>query len=301
MRSIFDAKINMFRTVAKLYSEQQARFDVIPIFPTIFTSYNAKLTSLDPWLDIAFSDPTVAAEIVTTQKAALSDAAEDVALPTGAYASVTGNIELQNTMRVRASYLVREKKDRLPTICQRIFDEADAVKVAAAPYNLTQARLDALEDAIAAYAADVNTPGLAHGEVGTALQEIAKIIATIDKQLEEQLDPLVASLENSDPPLWTMWKSARTIIDPATTHTPLTITVKTAAAQPIEAATCTLVKLSQTKTGITNAAGTLLFPTISSGEWSVTATAPDYQPFSLLNFKVVRGEENTLDVVLTAL
>lgn len=301
MRSLFDAKINMLRTVAKAYGANQSRFDVIPVFPTTFAPFTSYLSDIETWLTVALADATLAAEIVNAQKKTLALATEKVAMPTGAYAAAVSNTELQQTMNVRASALAKEKKDRLPIVCKLIHTEANAVKVAAAPYNLTQALLDALEDALTAYETDANTPRLAHGEVKTGNQEIEKIIAGMDTLLTEQLDRLVSTLADSDAPLVSLWKTARTIIDPPTHHTTFTLTVKSDTGQPIHNARCALVKLAQEKILFTDATGVAHFPTIASGEWSVSVTAEGFQPFFLAKFKITKGEENTFDVVLTAL
>ncbi len=301
MKSIYDAKINMFRTVAQLYVDYKPRFDVIPIFATLMTTYNGRLTSLEPWLVIVLSDPTVDAKLAKERKLALAQATEDVAMPTGAYAAGIQNATLQNTMDVRATYLEKEKKDRLPTISQEIFDEANAVKVATAPYGLTQDMLDILEDAIPAYESVANKPRISHGEVTDATEQVVKIIGEQDKLLEEQLDRIVKTFATSDPTLVSLWETARTIVDPQTTHTPFTLTIKTGNNVPIQNARCVLNKLSQEKVLFSNVSGVAYFPTISSGEWSVTVTADGFQPFFLAVFKIIRGEENALDVTLTGI
>ncbi len=301
MKSIYDAKINMFRTVDQCYDDNKLGYDVITIFPTLMVTYKAKLASLNPWLTIALSDPTIVAKQAQERKIELAQATEDVAMPTGAYAASIPDPTLQNIMDVRASYLVKDKKDRLPTISQDIFDEADAVKVAAAPYNLTQGMLDTLEAAIPAYVSVANAPRLTHGQLTNANQQIVKIIGEMDKLLEEQLDRLVTTLAPSAPTLVSLWKIARTIVDPQTTHTPFTLTIKTGNNVPIQNARCVLNKLSQEKVLFSNVSGVAYFPTIASGEWSVIVTADGFHPFFLAVFKIIRGEENALDVILTGI
>ncbi|MBI1223691.1 MAG: hypothetical protein GC192_00520 [Bacteroidetes bacterium] len=300
MRARFDAKLNMYRTVAQLVTDEQTRFNAITGFPLVYAPYATLLTNVEPWVIIALSDPNIEAGIVLGYKQSLANAAELVANFTGVYASVTNNPILMNIMNVKATALVKEKKDRLPAICQTIYDEADAVKVAAADYGLTQDALDALDTANTTYSAAANNPRIAHGKLKTANEMIDKSFDSMDRILNEQLDRLVATVATSDPTLLSLWKTARTIIDPATEHTTLTITVTNTAGEPVENAECVLTKLDMVKTVITDEFGIAYIPTIGSGDWAVSATASGYQPYSLASFKIINKEDNALNITLIA-
>lgn len=300
MRARFDAKLNMLRTVAKLYELEQPRFDVIPIFPILYAPYAAYLVEIEPWVEIAISDPTVDAAIVAGYKKALADSAEDVAHSVGVYASFTGNMTLKNIMNVQAYTLVKEKKDRLLAICQTIHDEAAAIKEAAKDYGLSSQKLETLASAISTYQAAANLPRIAHGKLSTANVEIDRIITACEVILKEQLDRLVDTLASSDAPLVGLWKTARTIIDPVTDHTTFTVTVKTVAAEPIEGALVVLRKLEQEKSLETDKSGKAMWPTIGPGEWAVSVTKLGFQAYFKADFKVVIREDNTLDITLLA-
>jgi hypothetical protein len=299
MRSTTDSRINMLRTVAKLYGDEQPRFDVIPVFPSIFATYNGYLTEMDNWLAIALEDATLAAALAHKRKVQLSMDAEAVANHVLPYANAVGNEALSSVMNVRASKLEKEKKDRLPTICRTIFEAATKVKTPAIPYGLTQAELDQLEASITAYAEVANTPRLAHGEVSNANEEAMRMVSLAINLLNTQLDRLVLTLKATDAALVSLWFTARKIVNPRTNHTSFLITVLTDEATPVPVANAhSVVSNGKDYGAFTDASGKALFKPAPPGEVAVRVEAAGFQPYLLPNTKLKLGADNFLEVKL---
>ncbi|MBI1224833.1 MAG: hypothetical protein GC192_06315 [Bacteroidetes bacterium] len=296
MRDTTDAKINMLRTVAKLYTDYKARFDVIPAIMTIFVAFNAKMVLLEASLAIAISDPTTAAKIALEKKNALANAAQTVALKVYAYAFGINDIDLMEVMKVRVSYLEDDKKDRLPTTCRTIHTRATAVKTEALPYGLTQAELDALDTAIIAYIAIADTPRIEHGKVNTSNDLTVKHIKELDAILINQLDRLVATLQSTDAELVSLWKTARKLVNQPTKKTQLFLTVLNPEDAGVEATKCVL-NGKKKYTAYTDEFGTYHFQPTPVGRVLLEINADGFKPYSQL-ITLVRSQENYFEAVL---
>jgi hypothetical protein len=297
MRSLIDSKINMLRTCAKTHTDNTARFDVVPAIKANFITFNDYLTKIETWLNVALADAKLAAKQASTRKLALCKAAEKVAMPTGAYAAAFDNTDLKDTMNVRASSLQREKKDRLPTICKKIYVDANAVKSEAAPFNLTEDLLLDLNDKTAAYELVVESPRIAHALVKSGNEEINKVIKDADTLLVTQLDRLVSTLEATDPTLVSLWKSARKLVNPPRKVTQFLLTVLNTEKEPIEDAKSVL-RNGKDYDAYTDESGKALYKPAPPGEVALEVMAEGYLPFLRKKMKLKLGAENSLEVLL---
>jgi hypothetical protein len=298
MRSSLDSRINMLRTVAKLYTDNTAKFDIVPAIKTNFTTFTNYNAAIEKALAVALADAKLAAKQAKARKLALSEAAEAVAMPTGAYAAGVGNEELKELMNVRASSLVKEKKDRLPVLCNTIFDEATKVLAEAKPYNLTEGLLNSLKAANTAYVDAADKSRLAHGLVKTGMEEIEKNIREATTLLVEQLDRLVSTLASTDAALVSLWATARKLVNPPRKVTQLLLTVLTAEDKlPIEDAK-SILRNGNDYEAFTNEDGFVQFKPAPAGEVAVEVMAEGFQPFLLKKMKLKLGAENVLEVLL---
>lgn len=297
MQSISDSRINMLRTVAKLHKDEAPKFGTVPAIPPLFVIYNGYLTDIEKLLGVAFSDAKQAAKTATTLKIALCAAAEKVAMPTGAYAAAIGDETLKSLMQVRASRLMKLKKDRLPILCQAIHDAASAVQAEAAPYSLTKDKLTTLKNAKDAYANASESPRIEHGKVGTANEEVERLIRQATTMLVEQLDRLVSTLDETEPALVSLWHTARKLVRPQRKKTELTLTVLSSDKLPINSAK-SLLRNGKDYEAFTDAEGKAMFKPAPPGEVAVMVEAEGFEPFELPKFWLIRGKENSLEVLL---
>lgn len=298
MEKISDTHLNMQRTTAQFYKENKPKLDTVAAITDNFVSFDANMVIIEAALTDALNDPTVAAGIAEKLKIELAKATEKVALGAAAYAEVVKNATLLQIMKVRASGLIGEKKDRLPTLCQQVHDEANKVIDQLAPYNVTKADLDTLNAAIPPYSAAANSPRLSHGNVKSATDTVVETLRLNNELLKTRLDRLVLTLSTTEPALVVGWKNARKLVNQPSKHTSLLLTVMDADGKPIAEAKVKVVKGDKEYTGQTDETGLCEFKPIVFGEVALTVEAADYQPFSLNKLKVKRSEENTLEVRL---
>lgn len=301
MQKISDTHLNMQRTTAQFYKDNKPKLDTVTAITDNFVTFNANMAIIETALTDALNDPTVAAGIAETLKLALAKATEKVALGACAYADVIKDANLLQIMNVRASVLVGEKKDRLPTICQQVYDKANEIKAELEPYNVTATDLDTLKNAIPAYSAAANSPRLSHGNKKAATETVVTTLTLNNDLLKTRLDRLVLTLAPTEPALVIGWKNARKLVNQPTKRTSLLLTVLSADGMPIAEANIKVVKGDKEYSGTTDETGKCLLKPVSNGEVALTVEAAGYQPYSLPKLKLKRGDENTLEVRLQPL
>ncbi|MCC6726729.1 MAG: carboxypeptidase regulatory-like domain-containing protein [Saprospiraceae bacterium] len=301
MEKISDSHLNMQRTTAQFYKENKPKLDTVAAITENFVSFDANMVIIEAALTDALNDPTVAAGIAEKLKIELAKATEKVALGAAAYAEVVKNATLLQIMKVRASALIGEKKDRLPTLCQQVHDEANKVIDQLAPYNVTKADLDTLNAAIPPYSAAANSPRLSHGNVKSATDTVVETLRLNNELLKTRLDRLVLTLSTTEPALVVGWKNARKLVNQPSKHTSLLVTVLDDEGKPVTEATVKVSKGTVVRTGQTGENGQCEFKPVSIGEVSLSVEAPGYQPSLLNKLKMVKSEENIYEVRLQPL
>lgn len=300
MKARLDAQIDMTRTTLQFYNDNKTELDTVPAFTTSIASVQTNYDEIVVLKQEASSDATIDAKVALQKKGILSKIAGKVASLTGAYANSIGDMVLENTMKVRAYALKKDKKVNITAVCTEIYDKAKVVKVPAANFGLTADDLTALFDAIADYTAYMDKPRLSHGEKSSASKEIKLKMGICSDILKKQLDRMIENWQTSNPMLVSGWKTARTIIDPPTKHTKFTVTVKNASGVPIKNATVTATKKEVVRILKTDVSGMVEWDKMLNGVWSVTVAAPGYLNYTIENVEVIKSEENTLEVVMTA-
>lgn len=295
------SRLDMVRTTLQFYNANKTELDTVPAFTTSIALVQTEYDGILALMQTVDFDVTIFAKVAAQKKGIMAEAAQKVASLTGAYAHSIRDMVLENAMKTRAYALEKDKKVNATTVCTEIYDKANAVKVPAANFGLTAGDLTALDDAIADYTDYMDKPRLSHGDKSSANKEIDVKLKTCQEILRNQLDRMIENWRTSNPTLVAGWKSARTIIDPPTKHTKLTVTVKNTSNGPIANATVRAAKKDLVKTLITNAAGMVEWDTIPFGKWSVTVSAPNYSDYKIEDVTVVKSEENTLRVVMTAI
>lgn len=185
--------------------------------------------------------------------------------------------------------------------CQDFLDQATAVKVAAALYGLTQTKLDDATALIPVWSAKAAGPRLKRAAIHTATEMVVKLSKEMNGFLERQLDRMVNTLADTKPALVSQWYVARKVLKPGTTTTqvPFLVVIK-GTTDPIYQVTTMLTKDGITISVITNISGESLVKPIKEGLYDIRVTAPGYQDFVLLQYRVVKGKISRITVELVA-
>ncbi len=118
--------------------------------------------------------------------------------------------------------------------------------------------------------------------------------------LRGQLDPMVASLKDTDPTAVQLWDTARHIHKPSTTHTQLLATVALqdgGELLPVPNASILAVN-GKNHVRVSNELGEVLFKPLPFGSYDLRCELPGFQHFLLKDYKVVRGRVNKVEVML---
>ena len=164
MDARIDAKINMYSAIKELYANNKADFDTVPAFEATFETFTTKYDDIKLNQQVADDTTKPSTAEKDNVKFELATATWKVADPVAGYADSIHDIILYDAMNVTAEMLYRTKDDRMEATCQDILDQANAVKVAAAPYGLTQDMLDDATALIPIWSAKASARHRAGGE-----------------------------------------------------------------------------------------------------------------------------------------
>jgi hypothetical protein len=137
----------------------------------------------------------------------------DVVRRTVAYATINELYELKQEVDYTHSYLIRCADTDLRTICQVVNGRATSVLNELGTFGVTKAMLDAQQDAIDDYFAEITKPRegiISRKNATTALKEEFR---KADDIVYNRIDKLVAMLMTSDPEVYKSYMNARIIIN----------------------------------------------------------------------------------------
>jgi len=196
----------------------KALWQTLPAFAanyTIFTGTAAVISALGAAQKT--TTPGVAAN-----KAAITGLLLDelmvVAGRIGACASVTGDIELEAKVNFPRWQIAKLRDTEIDDRAQVVLDLANAHLAALADYGITAATLTALDGAIDAYSAIVESPRSATNKVKSITEAIADNFEKADKALEDVLDRLMRGFEKTAPDFFREYEAARIIVDRPGSH-----------------------------------------------------------------------------------
>lgn len=297
------AYIQMLETLKTMVDANLARFTIIPAFAAAYAEITTRLTAMQAQKLIAVKKTIPQTEANLTLKIALCDKTVSVASTISALAGKLGDVALKEEMNVKPYKLKRMAQGILTPICQNIHTKADANKVAAAAYMLTQDMLDDLQDLINEYSAEVPEVRTERGEIDTAKALIEKHKAECEVVLVGQLDPMVNILQATDPGAVDLWRSARVVVDPPSTPTQIkfkAFTLDNGVAVPIPDVpiVATDVATSINYFATTDELGEAQIKPTPYGIFDISAEVPGFLTYSQTGYKMVRGKINKLDVLL---
>lgn len=297
------AYIQMLETLKTMVDANLARFTVIPAFAAAYADITTRLTAIQAHKLIAVKKTNPQTEANLALKIELSNKTVVVANTISALAGKLGDVALKEEMNVKAYKLKRMAQGVLVPICQNIHTKADANKVAAADYLLTQGMLDELQDLIDEYSAEVPEVRTERGEIDAAKALIEKQKGECEAVLTGQLDPMVNILQATDPGAVDLWRSARVVIDPQSTPTQVKFKAfyldnGVEMPSPDVAIVATAIATNIDYFATTDELGEAQIKPIPYGMFDISAEAPGFLPFSLTGYKMVKGKVNKVDVVL---
>lgn len=154
---------------------------------------------------------------ITQDKAALRDALEDQIRAIGdaifAFASATGNNALAAQVQITASELDTMSEQRVDDVATRIFNAGATNLAGLAAYMVTQAKLDALDQARQDFQNAKSKPRAKIGEKAGLTATLPQMIRDVKSLLRTRLDKLMTAFRLSNPPFFAAYQSTRVIVD----------------------------------------------------------------------------------------
>jgi hypothetical protein len=131
-------------------------------------------------------------------------------------ASATGNTQLTAQSDFSRSGLAAGREQDVINRCQSLLDLGNAnADALAEKYNVSASDLKALKTAIANFTLAQPKPRKGIAESASATAELVTLFVRLDDVLFNQLDPLVETLQEVNPPFYIAYQTARTIVDSA--------------------------------------------------------------------------------------
>ncbi|MBI1226588.1 MAG: hypothetical protein GC192_15250 [Bacteroidetes bacterium] len=300
MNAIHLAIIQMLQTLKAVVNANLAKYTVIPAFTATFTEVTDLLTEMENLQTMAVRKTNDDTKNVLKIKTDLAKATVAVAIPMKALANKLKDLLLLGQMKVNVSGLKGKGPIVLQATCKNIFDKATELKTEALPYNLTQAKLDKLDELLTLYKSKSTDVGKLQGEINTSKRDIDQLQDEAMEILRGQLDPMVSTLLDSDFTAVELWKAARHIKNPISTTTQLLVTVSTEEGEAMLPMTDVpfFAVNGKTYSTQTNALGEAQFKPLPYGLYDLRCEVPGYMPYLLKGYKVVRGRVNKVEVKL---
>jgi uncharacterized coiled-coil protein SlyX len=211
-----ETKLNMFHVVIVLCDGKITIVNTNVAFKDSFTDFKAIVAQIDGNVQRAGEKRTGFAVDKKNSAGILCENASTVGGYLRAFAAKTGNNALKDAVDYSESDLSHLKDGELAPVCQQIHDRAVENKDALAPYNVTTAKLAALQTQIDDYVANATKPREAAIDRKGLKELNRQLVKQADNILKEQMDLLIKDFNAADPQFVIDYKNARIVIDAKT-------------------------------------------------------------------------------------
>ena len=217
MDTNFANRITMLKTTGAYLDANSTIWNLMAPMQAAVQTYKPKLVSID---DATRKQQTPSG--ATEEKAAARDALEDVAFlmceAIGAMAHVSGDHDLLALSNATQSTFRRAADDELSNLAANILTAANAHKSELATFQVTQANIDELDQALQTFNTSKSNPRMAIAERSARGDSLEEQVRDAQEFLRNQIDRLVNLFRRSNPEFVAGYRNARLIIDRAATH-----------------------------------------------------------------------------------
>lgn len=211
-----EAKQNMYQVVEAHCVANPTIVSANVAFSAALNDFAAKSARINADAQKAGTNLTGVAVDKTVAKQNLIRNATKIAGLIYAYAAKNGNNTLKQSVNFSKTDFGRLKDGELAAACQNIHDLGIANQSSLGDFGVTDEKLEALQTAVDAYAANVAKPRTAIVDRKTTKANIRQWFKDADFILTEQMDRLIEDFAADHPDFVAQYKNARIIIDPRT-------------------------------------------------------------------------------------
>jgi len=219
-------RVTMFKTTSSYMAEHTAVWSTMAPLQTAMTEVNAGIAKIDA-AALRHETPQGA----TADKADARDDLEDATFlmceALGVLAHETADNDLLALTRVTRTLLDRMGEEELSTRATAVLTQANAHKTELVTYQVSQANIDELSDALTEFNQAKPGPRTATAERAVLTESLPRLVKETSDILKNRVDRLVSQFSRTNPDFVAGYERARAIVDRAATHK-----TKTAATTP---------------------------------------------------------------------
>ena len=210
-------RITMQKTVAAYLDTNTAIWSSMAPLQTAVQQYKQNLVAID---EAAQKQQTPSG--ATEDKAAARDALEDVAFlmceALGAMAHAADDHDLIALTNATQSTFSRASDDELSNLAASLLSAANAHKTELTTFQVTQANIDELDQALQRFNASKTNPRMTIAERSARGESLEALVRDNQEFLRKQIDRLVNLFSRTHPDFVAGYRKARVIVDRAATH-----------------------------------------------------------------------------------
>ncbi|MFN8284288.1 MAG: carboxypeptidase-like regulatory domain-containing protein [Chitinophagales bacterium] len=291
--------LSMFKTTDARCTQNLTAITAIPILSAVYTRFKNDVVALKELVRIQIKQIDGVAVHKNALKKQLADAGGVVAGILVGYFAHLDNTDLMHQMMITPSDLLNSRDDAIEEYCLNIQAVATANMPGAADAGLSVAIMDAFNDAITKYQANVSTPTIAIGERTVATNEMSTLFSTINTLLDN-LDRLMLSFSVTDPHFYRLYKKARMIIDHAGGRPAQYGTIKGIVKDSVSGLVLedVLVEILENELAMTTSALGEYSLNTEPGTYSIRASLDGYTETEMTGLVVVKGEDLSVNILL---
>ncbi len=294
-----EVKLNMYNAVISYCDDNTGTTETIPAFATTLTAFKAEVNAINSTAQLEAQVITGIAINKADLKKSLCTSGESLAAALYAYATAEEDPVLQEKSKYSYSDLIKLKDDEVAIIVQNLHNDAIAIVASLAPYGVTAATLEALNDLIEEYSDSVSAPRNAAALRKTYVAQLVTLFKECDTILKAQLDKLAVQFKSSNPEFYNTYKNNRKIVNAPTSATQAKgIVTDSVSGLPIFEVAVAVEDQEFSATSNLEGGYTIKIPV--PGVYTLVFAKEGYQPFEVPNVEIVLGQSAIVDIQLLA-
>jgi len=215
-------RVNMLETVSAYMTEHSTRWNSMVPLQSAMTDFNAELAQLGTDAQ-AHAEPNGASADKADAREALEDVTFLMCEALSVVAHTANDNELAALTRVTRTTLDRMTGPELSNRAASVLAQANAHKTELQPFQVTQANIDEMGQALTKFNEVKTGPRTATTERAVLTEALTRRTKVATDILRNRVDPMVNLFSRTDPDFVAGYENARAIVDrPATRKTKVT-------------------------------------------------------------------------------
>jgi hypothetical protein len=205
-------KLRMYLAVQGALANHKTVWQTLPAFVVGEGEFDEQIVSIRSLVQVQENRKGGTVDKAQTLNA-LVDSAFEVAGAIRAFARVSADNELAETMSFSRSDITFGRDSQVLARCQIIHDKAVELGASLTDYGITPAKLTALQNQTDAFAVVEAKPRQQSATSAAATKSLPQLFALADEVLNDRLDVLAIQFKETEPAFYNEYTTARVIVD----------------------------------------------------------------------------------------